>query len=189
MKNKQRDAESMGEHKSKGSTRFSSWLSSRLSTNTNTNTVTTTQQWDHQPTNGGGGLDHKAVYQVNVDVELGTITETVGEEEMDITRGQGRSGRTRVLSIDGRREGWLAAPSSTDGCGSGPAPGGRKPGKGPQASNSNNSNNNNKKNMRTSTSEVTVVEEAAPQWDFIWDGRRTAFTDGRLQELKHERPP
>lgn len=120
------------------------------------------------------------ILQVDVDVELGIITETAGED-MDITSGQGQSGRSRVLSIDGRREGWLA-PSPTMAC--------QDEGAGKEGGKSGH-------NQRAPTSEVIYVGETTatggepilPQWDFIWDGTRTAFTDTRLQELRNHRSP
>lgn len=165
-----RNIESTNKKKSKGSSaRLSSWLSSKLTTIT---TATTTTNRD-QPTT----MEHTTViHQVNVDVELGTITETVGEEEMDITRGQGRSGRTRVMSVDGRREGWLA-----------PLPG-QEP---RQQQQSKSSSNHNGHPTRVEVEVVAVEEDNnnVPPWDFIWDGRRTAFTETRLQDLRHQRPP
>lgn len=156
------DITTKDKHRPKSSSKFSSWITSKRSTTT-THTPTT---WEQSTT----GPNHTTVYQVDIDVELGTITEIAGEDDMDIIRGQGRSGRTRVMSMDGRREGWLA-----------PSTGQQK---------KNNKNHDPKTGLPTSSSEVVFVGESnIPPWDFIWDGRRTAFTDTRLQELKHERPP
>lgn len=120
------------------------------------------------------------IFQVDVDVELGTIAETAGEE-MDVTSGQGRSGRSRVLSIDGRREGWLA-PSPTLACQDEEAgKQGEKSGHHQMAPSS--------EVIYVGETTATGGEPTLAQWDFIWDGRRTAFTDTRLQELRNHRPP
>lgn len=192
--------------RSGGSARFASWLSSRLSTNTSNTTgmweasqvqvAATTASFGGGVGGGGGplppppshadpyahGHSHTAATTtiLQVDVELGTITETAGEE-VDITSGQGQSGRSRVLSIDGRREGWLA-PSPTLAC--------QDEGAGKQGGKSSH-------HQMAPSSEVIYVGEmpatgAEPtlsQWDFIWDGTRTAFTDTRLQELRNHRLP
>lgn len=157
--NKPRNIGVMGKPRSsKGSSKFSSWVSSKLSTTHNSTTG------DQSST----VLDHTTIHQVNVDVELGTITEIAGEEDdFDITRGQGRSGRARVMSMDGRREGWLAAPTGPE----------QRP------------KDASKPGNNEPSSEVVFVGESGPTWDFIWDGRRTTFTETRLQELRHERPP
>lgn len=169
------DPERMQEQRSSGSKKFASWLSSKLSTNTSTTL------WDQATTTTGPEVQ-TTILQTNVDVELGTITETVGEEEMDITRGQGLSGRTRVMSIDGRREGWLAP--STEG-----QERGRRLLQQQQQQQQQPKAKSAGRNILVPSSEVVFVGETVPEWDFIWDGRRTPFTETRLQELRHERPP
>lgn len=56
------------------------------------------------------------------DVELATIAEhpgdiieiePLGDEETDITHGQALSGKPRILSTDGEREGWLVVTDET----------------------------------------------------------------------------
>lgn len=179
--NKSRENESSSEKRFKGSTKFASWLSSKISTNN-----TSTTMWDHSLATTGALPDphpHTTILQVNVDVELGTITETAGEEEMDITRGQAQSGRSRVLSIDGRREGWLAPSSSTTTT---TTTAGQKPSRGMHGKSDWRLGG---RNMAPNSGVIYVGESGGPQWDFIWDGRRTAFTETRLQELRHQRPP
>lgn len=106
-------------------------------------------------------IEQNAPHQPNVDVLLGVITEMEGDEEMDVTRGQGFSGKARILSIDGHREGWLS-PVARSATGFSEL-------------------------ERIGDPEASIQPAGTGGWDCIWDGTRNEMTDTLMEQLTRQK--